>query len=102
RRFHQDMGWVPLDDQPYLVVQGNRDLVKFVYEIASALRMWRREHPEVPVVVAELGPCHGDDEFAAALAPLVEPVYRFPSSAGVIDIVSLLSRARSFVGISPH
>ena len=71
RAFHRQMGWIPTADEPILVVQGNRDLVRFAPQIAAALRIWLTGHPDVRVVIAELGPCHGDGEFADALEPML-------------------------------
>jgi polysaccharide pyruvyl transferase WcaK-like protein len=103
REFHRHMGWIPGTDDPVLVVQGNRDLLRFVPQIAAALRIWLTNHPDVQVVIAELGPCHGDSEFADALEPMLpRPVFRFPHTAGIADIISLIEGAHCFVGISLH
>jgi polysaccharide pyruvyl transferase WcaK-like protein len=103
REFHRHMGWVPAADEPVLVVQGNRDLVRFAPQIAASLRIWLSGHPDVRVVIAELGPCHGDSEFADALAPMLpRPVFRFPRTAGIADTLSLIEGAHCFMGISLH
>lgn len=103
RAFHKLMGWVPDGDDPLLVVQGNRDLVRFAPELAASLRIWLSSHPEARVVLAELGACHGDSEFADAIQPLLpQPVFRFPESAGIADMISLIDSATCFAGISMH
>jgi hypothetical protein len=97
------MGWVPGGDAPVLVVQGNRDFVRFAPQIAASLRLWLSGHPEVRVVLAELGPCHGDAEFADAIGPMLpQPVFRFPGTAGIADTLSLIESAHCFMGISLH
>jgi polysaccharide pyruvyl transferase WcaK-like protein len=103
REFHRHLGWLPDADEPMLVVQGNRDLVRFVPQIAASLRIWLSTHPDVRVVIAELGPCHGDSEFADALEPMLpRPVFRFPRTAGIADTISLIEGAHCFMGISLH
>jgi polysaccharide pyruvyl transferase WcaK-like protein len=103
REFHRHMGWVPGGDAPVLVVQGNRDFVRFAPQIAASLRLWLSGHPEVRVVLAELGPCHGDAEFADAIGPMLpQPVFRFPGTAGIADTLSLIESAHCFMGISLH
>jgi polysaccharide pyruvyl transferase WcaK-like protein len=103
REFHRQMGWIPPADEPILVVQGNRDLVRFAPQIAAALRIWLTGHPDVRVVIAELGPSHGDAEFADALEPMLpRPVFRFGRTAGIADIISLIEGAHCFFGISLH
>ncbi len=103
REFHRHMGWIPATDDPVLVVQGNRDFVRFAPQIAASVRVWLSSHPDVRVVLAELGPCHGDAEFADAIGPMLpQPVFRFPGTAGIADTLSLIEGAHCFMGISLH
>jgi hypothetical protein len=55
------------------------------------------------VVLAELGPCHGDAEFVDAVrSALPGPVYELRPPFDVADVVAALAHARGFAGTSLH
>lgn len=95
-------GAYPSTKRP-LVVQGSSGLVRHVDAVAAAITRGIKARPEIEVVLLEAGPCHGDDEFASALAPrLGGSTYRMPPDATVVDIVSAIAHARAFIGVSLH
>jgi hypothetical protein len=103
------MGWYPSGDEKVLVVQGNRDLVRFAPRVARAVERFLREQSNWSVVLAEIGVCHGDGEFADALEDALvsahadtSRVRRLPAEAGVEDLVAAISGADAFLGISLH
>ncbi len=86
-----------------LVVQGGEALLPHVEEIGRALTRSTAEVGDVPIVLLETGQCHGDGDFAAALAPYVSGgVFRMPGSLIIEDIVAAIAYSRGFVGISLH
>jgi len=100
-RYLRAIGSYPVSEPP-VVVQGSVLLVERAEEIGSALRAALEERP-APVVLLETGPCHGDGEFADALARhLTGPVFRMHGGVGLEDIASAIVHARAFVGISMH
>ena len=48
--------------------------------------------------------CHGDGEFADAIAPFlpIGPTYRLPQAFVVEDVVAAIAHSRGFVGSSLH
>ena len=100
--FLRRMGWYPSDGEA-LVVQGNRDMLRFVPEIATALDEILTRHTNVQPVLIETGVCHGDGDLADALeAALSRQVWRLPPEVGVEDIAAAISRSAAFVGSSLH
>ena len=99
------MGWYPADGTP-IVVQGSRDLLRFVPQLASVCSRLQAEHPDLRLVLAQTGVCHGDAELAAefstAMGARRARVFRLPPEAGVEDLASAISGARAFVGSSLH
>lgn len=96
------MGWYPPSGRP-IVLQGNRDLVRFVPALVPAISRLVEQQGQAPIVVAETGPCHGDAQFADALAhALPLPVYRLPAKVGLEDLVTAIASSRGFVDISLH
>jgi lipopolysaccharide transport system ATP-binding protein len=96
------MGWYPPSGRP-IVLQGNRDLVRFVPALVPAVSRLVEELGETSIVVAETGPCHGDAQFADALAEALPfPFYRLPAKVGMEDLVTAIASSGGFVGISLH
>jgi hypothetical protein len=92
------VGSYPASKQP-LIVQGSRALLPHVAAIAEALA----EAEDIPIVLLETGPCHGDGEFAEAIAnTLGGHIYRMPANPTVADVVAAIVSARAFVGLSLH
>jgi hypothetical protein len=92
----------PSTERP-LVVQGSRALLPHVEDIARALVDAIAEVGDVPIVLLETGPCHGDEDFARTIAPYLSgQVYRMPASTIIEDIVAAIVHSRGFVGISLH
>jgi len=93
----------PGDGEPPLVVQANRAFLPHVDALGPALAAGLEDHPGVPIVLLEAGPCHGDGEFADAIAPFITGrVHRMPEGATVEDVVAAIASARGFVGSSLH
>lgn len=92
----------PTEGNP-LALQGSRALLPHVEAIGRALAPMLEEE-DVPVLLLETGPCHGDGEFADAISPYLPPdrTYRLPESVVVEDLVAAISHSRGFVGISLH
>jgi polysaccharide pyruvyl transferase WcaK-like protein len=108
-RYLRTMGWYAGGDEKVLVVQGNRDLVRFAPAVANAVNRFLAERGDWSVALAEIGVCHGDGEFADALEELLAggvggslPVRRLPAEAGVEDVAAAISNAGAFLGISLH
>ena len=106
RDYLRAMGWYPADGTP-MVVQGNRDLLRFVPDLVAVCSRLLGQHSELRLVLASTGVCHGDDELAAELftamaAAWPARVFRLPAEAGVEDLVAAISGARAFVGSSLH
>jgi polysaccharide pyruvyl transferase WcaK-like protein len=100
--FLRRMGWYPGDGKA-LVVQGNRDMLAFVPEIAAALDQILVHHADLQPVLIQTGVCHGDGDMAGALeAALSRRVFRLPPEVGVEDIAAAISRSAAFVGSSLH
>jgi lipopolysaccharide transport system ATP-binding protein len=106
REYLQAMGWYPADGNA-MVVQGNRDLVGFAPDLAAVCVRLRAEHPDLRVVLAPTGVCHGDDELASDLFDRLRgagqrDVFRLPREVGVEDLAAAISGAGVFVGSSLH
>lgn len=101
-RYLRLMGWYPSGER-VLVVQGNRDLVRFAPDIAVAVDRLTAEDSSLTVALVDTGPCHGDAEFAEALAPRlrVRP-HRLPTELTVEDIAAVIADGVGFIGISLH
>ena len=92
----------PPSERP-LIVQGSRALLPHVEDIARNLTSAIAETGDMPIVLLETGRCHGDEDFAAAIAPYLSGhVYRMPASPLIADIVAAIVHSRGFVGISLH
>jgi len=96
RRRLRDKGEFPREARP-LVLQGSVALLPFAASIADAAA-----GIDCGVVLLSTGPCHGDDEFAAALAERLPNAYRLGSDATLVDIAAAIAGASGFVGISLH
>lgn len=93
------MGWYPPEGAA-LIVQGDRELVRFAPSLAPALRRLA-EQEDLSLVIAGTGPCHGDGEFAEALAGrLPGRTYRLPAEAGVEDLTACIAASSGFIGAS--
>jgi lipopolysaccharide transport system ATP-binding protein len=108
-RYLRTMGWYPGGEEKVLVVQGNRDLVRFAPAVVRAVERFLAEHSHWCVVLAEIGVCHGDGEFADTVAELLVgrsggsvPVRRLPAEAGLEDTAAAIAHANAFLGISLH
>jgi len=85
-----------------IVVQANRDYVEEAPAIAGALRELLDRREDASVVVAETGPCHGDGEFAEALAAELGGRARRLGVAGIEDLAAAIAGSGGFVGSSLH
>jgi hypothetical protein len=97
-------GSYPADAAP-LVLQGNAEALRLgLHErIAAALDALAQDGHQVPVVLAELGPCHGDGEFTdAARQVLPGAVHELRPPFEPADLVAALAHARAFLGTSLH
>jgi polysaccharide pyruvyl transferase WcaK-like protein len=104
RRLHflKTMGWYPAE-RPPLVLQGSSAIVRHAPAIAEAVRAVHGELGHPPIVLIEIGPCHGDGAFLDALAAsLPEPVHRMPAAVTLEDVTAALANARAFAGLSLH
>ena len=90
-------------ESPPLVVQGSRALLPYADEIGRSLA-YGLGGSDIPVLLLETGPCHGDGEFADAIAPFlpVGNVYRLPQAFVVEDVVAAIAHSRGFIGSSLH
>lgn len=87
------------EDEP-LVVQGNRDLVPAVAEIATQARTVADGSP---IVCVETGPCHGDAEFTRAFAQAYPGRVWAPGAyAGLADLTAIIAASRGVIGSSFH
>lgn len=106
-RFLRTMGWYPVD-RPPLVLQGSAALTRHAPGFAEAVRAVLAELGHPPVVLLEIGPCHGDGAFLDALAPallgptLPGPVHRMPAAVALEDVAAALANASAFAGDSLH
>ena len=92
------IGAVP-EDAP-LVVQGNRDLLPDVIEIATQVR---EVADGSPIVCVETGPCHGDADFAGAFtAAYPGRVWAPGAYAGLADLTAVIAASRGLIGSSFH
>jgi polysaccharide pyruvyl transferase WcaK-like protein len=83
-----------------LTVQGSRAHLPYLAELASAVREVCGRTRAVPLLL-ETGPCHGDGEFAAALARQMPDARRF-GPAGLVDVTAAIAGSAGFVGVSMH
>jgi polysaccharide pyruvyl transferase WcaK-like protein len=88
------------DADRVIAVQGSRGHLPHVDRIATAVRRLAAGLDAVPLVV-ETGPCHGDGEFALALAERV-PEGRRLGPAGLVDLTAAIAGSVGFVGASLH
>ena len=96
------MGWWP-EDGRILLIQGNAALEPFLDGLADGVRRILEARPDLTPVTISLGPCHGDDRFAAALAQrLGRPVPHVPGEGSLEDMVAAIAAATGFVGSSLH
>src|SRR5829696_910546 len=98
----RQLGWYPRHKNA-LVIQGSRYMTPSIAILADQIvALLHRRSDLVPVLVAT-GPCHGDHEFADALATTLPiPSYRLPESALVEDLVAAVWGSHGFIGISLH
>jgi polysaccharide pyruvyl transferase WcaK-like protein len=96
------LGWYPRRNHA-LVIQGSRYMIPKIPILADQIAgLLNRRSELVPVLIAT-GPCHGDHEFADALAATLPiPSYRLPESALVEDLVAAVWGSHGFIGISLH
>jgi BirA family biotin operon repressor/biotin-[acetyl-CoA-carboxylase] ligase len=97
------MDWFPRAG-PAVAVQANGLMVPWVPALTEAIRsVFGSER--VSVVTLEIGPCHGDGEFAHALHGALEgsmPVYHVPGTARLEHIAAAIWGAAAFIGSSLH
>jgi polysaccharide pyruvyl transferase WcaK-like protein len=98
----RQLGWYPRRKQA-LIIQGSRYMISSIPTLADEIaRLLNRRSELVPVLIAT-GPCHGDHEFADALAATLPiPSHRLPESAHVEDLVAAVWGSHGFIGISLH
>ena len=94
------MGWYPREGAP-LVVEGDRSLLPHAGALAGAINVLLDHHPNLQVVLAEMG-ADGDGAFAAALAERLpaEATTRLPGHVGMEDLAAALSSCAAFAGSS--
>jgi hypothetical protein len=92
-------GSYPSEDR-VLVVQGSRGHLRYLDELASAVVRLCGDLGAVPLVL-ETGPCHGDGDFASALAGEVPGAWRF-GPAGLVDVTAAIAGSTGFIGVSMH
>jgi polysaccharide pyruvyl transferase WcaK-like protein len=80
-----------------LAVQGSRAHVPHMAGLTVAIREVCERLGAVPLLV-ETGPCHGDGEFAAALAHSARRL----GPAGVVDVTAAIASSIGFIGVSLH
>ena len=102
-RYLRFMGWYPTD-RPALIVQANRSAVHRAADIAKVLDWTLTEAVNADVVLLETGPCHGDDQFADALAARLphRTVYRMPGGQPPEDILAAIKGSAGVVAMSFH
>jgi BirA family biotin operon repressor/biotin-[acetyl-CoA-carboxylase] ligase len=97
------MDWFPRAG-PAVAVQANGLMVPWVPALTEAIRS--AFGPErFSVVTLEVGPCHGDGEFAHALHGAMKgsmPVYHVPGTARLEHIAAAIRGAAVFIGSSLH
>jgi lipopolysaccharide transport system ATP-binding protein len=85
----------PAEGRP-LVLQGSAALLEHVDALARSVG-------ERPVVLLEIGRCHGDDRFADAMAArLGEHVHRVRGDASLEEIAAAIAGGSGYAGISMH
>lgn len=96
------LGWYPTGKHA-LVIQGRRYMIPSIPILADQIAgLLDRRSDLVPVLIAT-GPCHGDHEFADALAATLRiPSHRLPESALVEDLVAAIWGSQGFIGTSLH
>ncbi|HWN44767.1 MAG TPA: polysaccharide pyruvyl transferase family protein, partial [Thermoanaerobaculia bacterium] len=96
------MGWYPEDRAP-LVLQGSAWIRQYAGEVGQAVASVLGEIGNPPVVLIEIGPCHGDGEFLDGLAAhLPGPLHRMPGAVALEDVAAALAHARAYAGLSLH
>ena len=101
-RYLRAMGWYP-EDRPPLVLQGSAWIEGQATAVAQAVAAVLGELGEPPLVLLEIGPCHGDGRFADLLAAhLQRPVHRMPGAVALADVAAAIAYARAFFGLSLH
>ena len=88
------------EDAP-LVVQGNAASLPHVPVLAASLGRLREDRDLAGVVIVETGPCHGDGEFAQALADALPGAVRLPPG-GLADVTAAIAASAGFIGTSLH
>jgi polysaccharide pyruvyl transferase WcaK-like protein len=83
-----------------LAVQASRAHLPQLDAIAAAVRRLAGRIDAVPLLV-ETGPCHGDGEFATALADRLPDAARL-GPAGTVDLTAAIAGSVGFVGVSLH
>jgi polysaccharide pyruvyl transferase WcaK-like protein len=96
---HRATGAYP--HEPPIVVQGNAGSILHVPALAAALERLREEQDLESVVIVETGPCHGDGEFARALAQALPGSVKLPSG-GLADVTAAIAASAGFIGTSLH
>lgn len=95
------MDWFPRRG-PAVAVQANGLLVPWVEELTAAIRS---TFEGASVVTLEIGPCHGDGEFAHALHGALKgsmPLYHVPGTARLEHIAAAIRGSAAFIGSSLH
>lgn len=97
------MGWYPAEDRAPLVLQGSAWVRRHAGEVGQAVAATLGEIGNPPVVLIEIGPCHGDGEFLDGLEEhLPGPVHRMPGAVALEDVAAALAHARAYAGLSLH
>ncbi|MGH2674319.1 MAG: biotin--[acetyl-CoA-carboxylase] ligase [Actinomycetota bacterium] len=97
------MDWFP-SRGPAVAVQGNGRLVSWVPALADAVRSML-ERRDLSVVTIEIGPCHGDGEFAHVLHGALKgevALYHVPGTARLEHVAAAIYGSAVFVGSSLH
>jgi polysaccharide pyruvyl transferase WcaK-like protein len=97
------LDWFPSGGR-VLAVQGNGHLVPWARALADAIK-GRVAEGGWSVVTIEIGPCHGDGEFAHALHAALRgavPLYHVPGTACLEQVAAAVAAATAFVGSSLH
>jgi polysaccharide pyruvyl transferase WcaK-like protein len=83
-----------------LAVQGSGAHLPYTTELAAAIGELCERLGAVPLIV-ETGPCHGDAEFAEALARTLPASTRL-GPGGLVDVTAAIAGSLGFVGVSLH
>ena len=89
-----------LPSERYAVLQGNAATIPIAADVARAIDA--ALPTDLGVVCVSTSPCHGDDEFAAAMRQLLDRPVHIPEDPTVSGILALLAAAELIVAVSLH